>query len=226
VDTEAERAALDVIRGRFPGHAVLAEEMSASSGPVASPPLDERTPLWIVDPLDGTTNYLHGHPMYAASIGVAVGGEVVAGAIVAPATGERWWAAKGSGSFRSGERIRTSPVHELAKALLGTGFPFRRPHELPAYLEEFRRVFGACSGIRRAGSAALDFCYLAQGSLDAFWEGNLAPWDVAAGRVILEEAGGSATRRDGSPIDLVQPGTILAANSVELLRALGAVLDG
>ncbi len=230
VDTEAERASLTVIRERFPGHRILSEEAhSREADPLPGPPpvatRDGEAPLWIVDPLDGTTNYLHGHPMYAASVGVAVEGDLVAGAVVASATGEKWWAERAGGAFRNGHRIRTSSEHGLGEALVGTGFPFRRPEELPAYLEDFRRVFSACSGIRRGGSAALDLCYLAQGSLDAFWEGKLAPWDVAAGRVILAEAGGVATRREGAPIETTESGTIVAAGSKELLEKLRAVLD-
>ncbi|MSR22235.1 MAG: inositol monophosphatase [Gemmatimonadetes bacterium] len=224
VDTEAEKAALDVIRERFPEHAILAEESPMSAGSSPSGAVRAGGPLWIVDPLDGTTNYLHGHPMYSASVGVAIGGEPTVGAIVASETEDRWWAEKGAGAYRNGERIHTSSVRNMAEALVGTGFPFRRPEELPRYLEEFRRVFGACSGIRRGGSAALDFCYLAQGSLDAFWEGNLAPWDVAAGRVILAEAGGAASRRDGSPIETAEDGSVVAANSAELLEAVRMVL--
>jgi len=222
VDLEAQEAALEVIGERFPSHPILPEEQE---GQTPEPGPDDGTPLWIVDPLDGTTNFLHGHPAHVASVGVWIGGEGVAGAVVAPATAERWWASRGAGAWRNGERIRVSPPCSLEEALVGTGFPFKHPEELPDYLPQLGRVLGASSGVRRGGSAALDLCYLAQGSLDAFWEGTLAPWDVAAGLVILREAGGLATRRDGSPIGARTSGSVVGANSAELLAALGAALD-
>ena len=224
VDLEAEEAALRVIRESFPDHRILAEEESAEGN--AGGGRDDPGPAWIVDPLDGTTNFLHGHPMFASSVGVVQRGEAIAGAVVAAATEERWWAAKGSGAYRNGERIRTSDVRDLEGALVGTGFPFRRPEELDDYLADFRKVFPRATGIRRGGSAALDLCYLAQGSLDAFWEGQLAPWDIAAGCAILAESGGACSRVDRTPIDFVSPGSVLAGNSEALLEALAAVLSG
>jgi len=222
VDLEAQEAALQVIGQRFPHHPILPEEQD---GHTPVPGADDGTPLWIVDPLDGTTNFLHGHPAHVASVGVWIGGEGVAGAVVASATAERWWAGRGEGAWRNGARIRVSPPCSLEESLVGTGFPFKHPEELPNYLSQLGRVLGASSGIRRGGSAALDLCYLAQGSLDAFWEGTLAPWDVAAGLVILSEAGGVATRRDGAAIGARTSGSVVGANSVELLAELGAVLD-
>ena len=197
VDFAAQKAALAVIRRRFPTDRILSEEEEEC--PVASETIltDPAIPLWIVDPLDGTTNYLHGHPAFASSVGVVIEGEAVAGAVVATATGERWWAVRGEGAFRDGVPIHVSRVHELRLSLIGTGFPFKHMDELPSYLRELESVLPACSGIRRGGSAALDLCYLAQGSLDAFWESRLDPWDVAAGLVILREAGGVFTRKGG-----------------------------
>jgi len=228
VDLEAQAAALDIIRERFPSHRIMSEEEDGATGPSAFPDGSGGATagelLWIIDPLDGTTNYLHGHPAFAASIGVVEGVHPVAGAIHAAATGERWWASEGEGAWRNGEPIRVSEVRGLQGALIGTGFPFKRLHELPGYLEEFGRVLPACSGIRRGGAAALDLCYLAQGSLDAFWEGELAPWDIAAGLILVKEAGGVATRMDEGPLDARSKGPLLAANSGELLGALRAVL--
>jgi myo-inositol-1(or 4)-monophosphatase len=222
VDLQAQDAALGVIRRRFPDHHILSEE--GGGGEVAGSSRDSDVPLWVVDPLDGTTNFLHAHPAYAASVGVAVGGVPVAGAVVASATSERWWASRGGGAFRNGERIRVSPVRELRAALIGTGFPFKKIEQLPDFMREMTVVLPACSGIRRGGSASLDLVYLAQGSLDAFWEITLDPWDVAAGLVILTEAGGIATRRSGEPMDAVSPGSVLAANSPELLARLRELL--
>jgi myo-inositol-1(or 4)-monophosphatase len=228
VDREAQDAALSVIRRRHPAHRILAEEEVEEDGGGGvtrwSGEGDEGQPLWIVDPLDGTTNFLHGHPMYAASVGVAVDGRPVAGAVTAPATGERWWAAQGQGAWRDGRPIRVSGTGELRLALVGTGFPFKRPDRIPHYLGQFGRVLRHTSGIRRGGAAALDLCYLAQGTLDAFWEEHLSPWDVAGGLAILAEAGGIWMRQDGSALALHEGGTVLAANGPELLAALRDVL--
>jgi myo-inositol-1(or 4)-monophosphatase len=220
VDLEAQEAALEVIRRRFPGHRILSEEAPSELQPEG----DSGGPLWIVDPLDGTTNFLHRHPAFAASVGVFEGGLPVAGAVVAAATGERWWAARGLGAFRNGQPIWVSPVRDLRRSLVGTGFPFKRLTELPSHLSEIEVVLPACSGIRRGGSAALDLCYLAQGSLDAFWETRLDPWDIAAGIVILSEAGGVARRKDGGPLTIDRAGSVIAGNSESLLEDLSQVL--
>jgi len=241
VDLEAQEAAIAVILRRHPGHSVLAEE---DAGAVEGVRTERRWPedggyLWIVDPLDGTTNYLHRHPQFAASVGVgrqllgagdgvSDGPTIVleAGAIVAARTGERWWARRGQGAFKNGLPIRVSSLRSLEAALIGTGFPFKEPELVPKYLQEFQRVLPASGGIRRGGSAALDLCYLAEGILEGFWEEDyLSPWDVAAGLVILQEAGGMAFRLDGSEIDL-RNGSILAANSPEIMDELGALVRG
>ena len=279
VDTEAQEAALAVIRSAFPEHHILAEEeetdrpggrakeeeetegpggrakeegdgsgekvdgagevvegeaarAGSAQGTGAGGLIRERSwPrdggfLWIVDPLDGTTNYLHGHPMFGASVGVGRDGVMEAGAVVAPALADRWWARRGEGAWKNGDPIRVSALGALRKALVGTGFPFKAPHLVSRYVEELGRVLQASGGVRRGGSAALDFCYLAEGILDAFWEEDyLSPWDAAAGMVILAEAGGVVTRLDGSPLDL-EDGSYLAANSPELLEALRRVVQG
>ena len=222
-DLDAQEAALSVIRSRHPDHAVLAEEDDA--------PLADRLaawdgrPLWIVDPLDGTANFLHGHPQYCASVAVAVDGRPEAGAIVSGTTGERWYAARGQGAFKGGRRIRVSPPRPLNRAMVGTGFPFKLLDRLPDYLGQLDRVLRNSSGVRRAGSAALDLAYLAQGSLDAFWELILMPWDFAAGWLLVEEAGGLLTRIGGDPMALVD-GTVMGANSPALLEELQGRLDG
>jgi len=222
-DLDAQTAALDVIADRYPDHHVLAEE--------ADEPLEDRIarwdggPLWIVDPLDGTANFLHRHPHYCASVAVAVEGRVLAGAVVSGSTGERWHAAEGEGAYKGGSRIRVSPPGPLRHALVGTGFPFKRPELLPTYLARLDRVLRSSSGVRRAGSAALDLCYLAQGSLDAFWEEILMPWDFAAGIVLVREAGGVLARPDGSPLDIA-PGAVRGANGPALLEELNGALAG
>jgi myo-inositol-1(or 4)-monophosphatase len=241
VDLEAQEAAVEVILRRHPHHRILAEEDTGGGSGVGSGRTwpEEGGYLWIVDPLDGTTNFLHRHPQFAASVGVGrrvpEDGEgsgqrwrvtLDAGAVVAPRTGERWWALRGKGAFKNGLPLRVSTLRDMRSALIGTGFPFKEPGLVPRYMQQFQRVLPASGGVRRGGSAALDLCYLAEGILDAFWEEDyLSPWDVAAGLVILREAGGFATRLDGSEIDL-EDGSILAANSPELHRQLGALVRG
>jgi len=220
-DLAAQRAAVDVIRSRHPGHQVLAEEDPRTVAERVA--AWDGSPMWVVDPLDGTANFLHGHSYFAASVAVAVDGRPVAGAVVSGATGERWWATRGQGAFKGGRRIRVSPPRPLRDALVGTGFPFKLIERLPEYLGQLDRVLRASAGIRRAGAASLDLCYLAQGSLDAFWELVLHPWDFAAGWVIIEEAGGVLTQLDGTPL-VLEDATVLGANGPELAASLSAVL--
>ncbi len=222
-DLDAQHAALSVIRERHPDHVVLAEEDARTVAERVA--AWDGSPMWVVDPLDGTANFLHGHPQFAASVAVAVGGRPVAGAVVAAATGERWWAARGGGAWKNGTKISVSGRRSLRDALVGTGFPFKIVHRLPEFLAQFDRVLRHSSGVRRAGAASLDLCYLAQGSLDAFWELILAPWDFAAGWILVEEAGGVLVQLDGSPLDL-DDHAIIGANSPELLRALAEVVLG
>lgn len=214
-DLEAQEAALRVIRERHPQHRILAEE----GEPDVAAAAEVEGPLWVVDPLDGTTNFLHGHPAYAVSVAVAREGRPVAGAVVAPATGERWWARRGGGAWKSGRRIGVSGTDRLEEALVGTGFPFKVLELLPPYLRQFRILMREGAAIRRAGAAALDLCFLAEGRFDAFWELFLNPWDFAAGWVIVEEAGGVLVRPDGRPLHLATGG-VAAANSPSLLGAL------
>lgn len=221
-DIDAQNAALAVIAARHPDHAVLAEEGEGSAEEqIAS--WDGR-PLWIVDPLDGTANFLHDHPLYCASVAVAVEGRVAAGAVASGSTGERWWAADGEGAFKGGRPMHVSDRARLRDALVGTGFPFKALELLPDYLGQLDRVLRAASGVRRGGSAASDLCYLAQGTLDAFWEEILMPWDFAAGIVLVREAGGVLTRPDGGELDIA-PGRVRGANCPEMLEALRRTLE-
>lgn len=221
-DLDAQEAALAVIARDHPDHVVLAEEGEESVEDQLAR-WDGR-PMWIVDPLDGTANFLHGHPHYCASVAVAVEGRPVAGAVVSGSTGERWWAAEGEGAFKGGRRIRVSDERPLGRSMVGTGFPFKLLEVMPRYLGQLDRVLRNASGVRRAGSAALDLCYLAQGSLDAFWEEILMPWDFAAGLVLVREAGGVLSRPDGSELAMV-PGAVRGANSAELLEELRRTLE-
>lgn len=214
VDREAERLIVRRLRERFPGHAIVAEEgttdgegtveapepaaagsgaREAAAGPrPPAPPGGEVGPpvRWIIDPLDGTTNWLHAYPSYSVSVAAADRDGLRVAVVVDSARGERFEAVRGGGSRRDGEPIRVSAVCEPRLALLGTGFPFKRLDVLPLYLPMLERALRRTSGVRRAGSAALDLCHLACGRLDAFWELWLQPWDVAAGALIVWEAGG------------------------------------
>lgn len=221
-DLDAQEAALDVISRNHPDHVILAEESDES----VEDQLErwDGRPLWIVDPLDGTANFLHGHPQYCASVAVAVQGRPVAGAVVSGSTGERWWASEGGGAFKGGRRIHVSSGRPLAQAMVGTGFPFKMLELMPRYLGQLDRVLRSASGVRRAGSAALDLCYLAQGSLDAFWEEILMPWDFAAGVVLVREAGGVLSRPDGSELR-ISPDAVRGANGRDLLDELRATLE-
>jgi len=206
VDRESEEAALAVIRTAFPDHDILAEE-GAPDAEAAGLGVGW---TWVVDPLDGTTNYLHGFPAYAASVAVAHEGQPVAGAVVA-ANGDEFTARAGGGAFRNGEAIRASRIERMEHALIGTGYPFKNPEHLPAYQRQFAAVLKASSGIRRAGAAALDLCWVACGWFDGFWELQLAPWDVAAGGLIAREAGAVVTLLDGRD-DILAGGAYLAGN--------------
>jgi myo-inositol-1(or 4)-monophosphatase len=205
VDRASETLIADALTRAVPGSRVLGEELT--------PELGARTSdvVWIVDPLDGTTNYLHGYPQYAVSIACAVRGELCAGVVHDVTRNVVYRAARGSGAWLGDARLHVSPVTDPRRALIGTGFPFKDLEQLRAYLAQFAAVLGAASGIRRAGSAALDLVDVAAGRLDAFWEQSLAPWDVAAGVVLVREAGGRLTRFDGNE-DVLGHGSIVAGN--------------
>lgn len=186
VDLEAERRIVETILDRFPDHSVLAEE----SGDRLAGHRDDTPVRWIIDPLDGTTNWLHGYPEYAVSIAAEDHTGLVVGVVLNSASGERFEAVRGEGARLNGSPIRVSTLDDVGLALVGTGFPFKQLSVLPAYLETFSRVLSNTAGVRRAGAAALDLCDVACGRLDAFFEFHLMPWDVAAGALIVREAGG------------------------------------
>jgi myo-inositol-1(or 4)-monophosphatase len=212
VDREAESRLVEHLERWCPGHEIMAEE-STDLGDEASvrERFESAEYLWLVDPLDGTTNYLHGYPAYAASVAVAHGGEVVAGAVVDGSSGTEWWAWQGGGAWRDGSRVWVSGIDRLDRALVGTGFPFKVLDLLPSYLIQFAAVLSRTSGIRRAGSAALDLCHVADGRFDGFWELWLAPWDIAAGTLMIREAGGMVTSLGGTG-DVRGGGAIVAGN--------------
>jgi myo-inositol-1(or 4)-monophosphatase len=204
VDTGAERMIRDALLGAYPDARILGEELSPDA--TASAPL-----AFIVDPLDGTTNFLHGYPEYAVSIAAALRGELVAGVVIEVPTGDRFTAVRGGGAHRNGQRISVSTIDEPSRALIGTGFPFKDVEPLAIYLPQFAAVARGTAGMRRAGSAALDLVSVACGHFDAFWELSLAPWDFAAGVLLVREAGGLVTTVSGGDVPLTHS-SILAGN--------------
>jgi len=220
IDVGAESRIADHLLGRFPSAVVLGEELSPSAA------LMEEL-VFVVDPLDGTTNFLHGYPQYAVSIAAVSSGETLAGVVLDVARDSHYSATRGGGAQRDGTPIRVSTTTEPRRALIGTGFPFKHPYRLDAYIQQLARVIAETSGVRRAGAAALDLTDVASGRLDAFWELMLAPWDVAAGLLIIREAGGRVTDlegRDATPMH----GPVVASNGalhewlLELLARPGA----
>ncbi len=188
VDKAAEAAIIDMLREAYPDHAILAEESGASG---------ESEYQWIIDPLDGTTNFIHGFPQYAVSIALAHKGQVTQAVVYDPTRNELFTASRGRGAYLNERRIRVSRRTKLQEALIGTGFPFRVFEHLDAYLAMFRELLSKTAGIRRPGAAALDLAYVAAGRLDGFWEIGLAPWDMAAGSLLITEAGGLVGDLDG-----------------------------
>jgi myo-inositol-1(or 4)-monophosphatase len=190
VDRNAERAVIDTILRHYPEHAILAEE-SGRQG--------DSDYVWVIDPLDGTTNFLHGFPVFCVSVGLMYKNRLEHGAVYDPMRQELFTASRGQGAQLDGRRIRVSKLISLERALIGTGFPFRDSNiPLEPYLQMLLKVIKHTSGVRRAGAAALDLCYVAAGRLDAFWETGLSIWDLAAGALIIREAGGIISGLDGS----------------------------
>ncbi len=200
-DRAAEKAVIDCIFKHYPDHAIHAEESGVQG--------DSDT-VWIIDPLDGTTNYLHGFPVFCVSIGVQVKGRIEHGVVYDPLRQELFTASRGQGAHLDNHRIRVSGQAQLQRALIGTGFPFRQADtEITPYLEMLGKVVRNTSGVRRPGAAALDLAYVAAGRLDAFWETGLAPWDLAAGSLLIREAGGIVSGLDGSE-NFLDTGHVLA----------------
>jgi myo-inositol-1(or 4)-monophosphatase len=188
VDKAAEMAIIDTLRKAYPGHAILAEESGAHTG---------NDYQWVIDPLDGTTNYLHGFPQFSISIALKYKGVLEQAVVYDPLRDEMYTASRGSGAMLNGRRLRVTDRKGLNGALIGTGFPFRDQRHIDAYLGMFKSLVKDTAGIRRPGSAALDFAYVAAGRLDGFWELGLAEWDFAAGALLVKEAGGIVTDISG-----------------------------
>jgi myo-inositol-1(or 4)-monophosphatase len=216
VDRACEDAILDVLRSRCPGHDIVTEETDlARTG---------SRYVWYTDPLDGTTNYAHGYPFFCSSVALTVDGRPVAGAVYDPIKEELFTGERGGGARLNGRPLRVSSCTALLRGLLVTGFPYDLRDDLAAKLRLFNRFMGQARAIRRDGAAALDLCYLAAGRIDGFWEERLQPWDMMAGTLMVEEAGGKVTRFDGTPVG-VRADEIVAANPAlheAMLEVLGA----
>ena len=219
VDKAAEAAIIEVLREAYPDYGILAEESGLSIGEGAGNDFQ-----WIIDPLDGTTNFIHGFPQYAVSIALAYKGQVTQAVTYDTLRNEMFTASKGGGAFLNERRIRVTKCLKLEDALLGTGFPFRQFDHINAYLGIFKELTQRTSGIRRAGSAALDLAYVACGRLDGFWEFGLMPWDLAAGCLLISEAGGLVSDLSGG--ENYMKTNNLVAGTPKVFSQLLQVIDG
>ena len=214
-DKESEKLIIRRIRERYPNHAILAEESGASGAGEGK---------WIIDPLDGTTNFAHQYPFFCVSIGFEQAGEIVCGAVYDPCRDEMFSGARGAGSFMNGQRLRVSDVDKLGGGLLLTGFPYGVREKIRLAMSQFEAFIIESQAVRRGGSAALDLCYTALGRCDGFWEMDLHPWDTAAGVVILEEAGGRVTDFAGNRFSVY--GKKIVASNGKIHDEMVAVLEG
>ena len=217
VDRRAELMIIDGLRTTYPDHAILAEESGAQG---------EGDYQWIIDPLDGTTNFLHGFPQFAISVALKHKGILDQGIIYDPLRQELFTASRGVGAYLDGRRIRVTRLNSLEGALIGTGFPFRSLDRLDIYIEVFRKLTAVTAGIRRPGAASLDLAYVASGRLDGFWEYGLEQWDIAAGALLVREAGGFVSDMN-SASPWTDSGNIVAGNPIvhdlllDVIRAVG-----
>ncbi|HJX01481.1 MAG TPA: inositol monophosphatase family protein [Terriglobales bacterium] len=219
-DRASEKLIIESLRAAFPDHGIVGEEGSRSQ--IAG------EYIWYVDPLDGTTNFAHGFPIFCVSIGLARNNEVVAGVVYDPSRNELFAAQRGRGATLNGERIHVSKISKLGESLLGTGFPSKKRHLNPN-IYFYHQLTMKSHGIRRAGSAALDLACVASGRYEGFWEFNLNAWDTAAGALLVEEAGGTLTYIDGSKFDVAESREVLATNGIihrELMAEMKAVMEG
>lgn len=218
-DREAERRIVARLRQAFPDHLIVAEEGSAEA--LSARARNDQW-IWYLDPIDGTTNFAHGYPHFAISLAAARGDELQFGIVHDPLRPETFTARRGEGAQLDGAPIRVSQTRELDQALIGTGFPYDRRDRPEYYLAFVAEVLRRSQGIRRGGTASLDLCYVACGRLDGFWELKLKPWDVAAGALIIEEAGGRVTNCRSAPFSLY--GEEVLATNGKIHQQLGAVI--
>ncbi len=222
VDRDSEQLIIKAIKEKFPSHLFLAEE--SVNEPLSKEHLRD-TYRWIIDPLDGTTNYIHEYPAFSVSIALEYKGEIILGVIFDPLRNELFRAETGKGAFLNDKPIRVSQVSSLKDSLITTGFPFRKKELIDAYLLLFKKIFNRVSDIRRAGSAALDLAHLACGRCDGFFEIALSPWDIAAGSILIKEAGGTITDFGGGADYLITGNVIAGVPPVhkEILKEVNAV---
>ena len=226
IDRVAEAAVIEIVRKAYPDHAILAEESGADPGVSRGKAKSEYR--WIIDPLDGTTNFIHGFPQYCVSIGVQHRGALAHAVVYDPYKNELFTASKGHGAFLNDRRMRATRCEQLGEALIATGFPFKELARLDRYMAQLRALMSSAAGVRRAGSAALDLAYVAAGRVDGFWELGLSPWDIAAGALLVQEAGGLVSGISGQP-DYLETGDVIAAAPkimqplMETLRVGGAL---
>ena len=206
VDVQVERMFRALIAERFPDHAILAEEMGGAHEVPAGP-------CWVFDPIDGTTNFAHGLPIFCASLALEIDGVAEIGAVFDPTRKELFTAVRGGGAFLNGRPLRVSSAADLVDAMLVTGFPYDVHQRVDEIVGLFAQFVGRARAVRRLGSAAIDLCYVAAGRMDAFWESDLKPWDIAAGALIVAEAGGTVTNLAGEPFQS-RGGHVLASNGL------------
>jgi myo-inositol-1(or 4)-monophosphatase len=224
VDKAAEEAIIQILLTAYPDHSILAEESGQSWGKAGEENVEQSDYVWIIDPLDGTTNFIHGFPQYCVSIALSHKGQITQAVIYDPTRNDLFTATKGRGAYLNDKRMRVSKRTKMAESLLGTGFPFRDLTTLDRYLGMFRLMTEQSAGIRRPGAAALDLAYVAAGRLDGFFEIGLAPWDIAAGSLMVTEAGGLIGDFQGDP-DFLYVGDVLAGNPkifAQLVQTLGS----
>src|SRR3990167_743675 len=233
VDYQCEKAIIDIIKRDYPEHEILTEEAGSVKGlPPSHSPLTKGGQMegkykWIIDPLDGTTNYAHSYPCFCASVGLEIDGEIVAGAVYNPMIDELFTSIKGEGAYLNGNRIRVSKIGDINKSLLATGFPYDIRESKENNLNHFCNFAVRAQAIRRPGSAVLDLCYLAAGRFDGFWELKLYPWDMAASSLIVKEAGGMITDFRGGEFSIYK-GEMLATNGLihkEMINILNLATD-
>lgn len=205
VDREAEKLIIDRIKNHYPEHTILAEESGLSN--------KSQDYLWLIDPIDGTTNFVHGYPSFGVSIGLVIKGAPTLGVVLELPSKNLFSAYKGNGAFKNNSRIYVSKTPSLTKSLLTTGFPYDHGEKWAANMELFKYFTDKTQGVRRLGAASIDLCHVACGSIDGFWEFDLKPWDTAAGITIVSEAGGKVTRMDGELFNIYDD-QILASNGI------------
>lgn len=223
-DNASEEAVLAHLNKNFPSHSILSEEIGRKDS-------HSKDFLWVVDPLDGTTNYTHQFPFVAISIALCTPDEIALGVVYNPILNELFYASKGEGATLNHQTIKVSPIKDLNKSLLASGFPYDRRENADNNYAEFCRLTHVTQGVRRAGAAALDLAYVAAGRLDGYWERGIKPWDIAAGMILVQEAGGKISNYENEPIDIFNE-KILASNgllhksiSQELLKTSNCLLD-